>query len=73
MLGYPFVAIAVYWLAQSDGTLWNSALGNFWALVAITMFVHGFKALNQPTAMLPPSEQGTSCHNRGTRGDSECP
>jgi hypothetical protein len=46
-LGYPAVLIAVYWLANSStigGLEW--ALGNLWALGAMSAFVYGFNALN---------------------------
>jgi hypothetical protein len=46
-LGYPLVAIAVYWLVQSSGTDWEWAVGNLWAFAAATLFVQGFNALNQ--------------------------
>jgi hypothetical protein len=46
-IGYPAVVIAVYWLVNSSTTAgleW--ALGNLWALGAMTAFVYGFNALN---------------------------
>jgi ABC-type Fe3+ transport system permease subunit len=48
-LGYPSVAIAVCFLADPSGAAgWNWVLGNVWALVASTVFVCGFQALDQP-------------------------
>ena len=45
-LGYPLVAIAVYWLAQSwHGSDWAWMMGSLWAVVAMVAFVHGFKVL----------------------------
>lgn len=50
-LGYPMVALAVYWLVQSPtSTDWEWAFGNAWGLAAMTAFVLGFNALNgEPT------------------------
>lgn len=46
-MGYPMVAIAAYWLTDSPtDTAWEWALGNLWALTAMTFFVYGFNALN---------------------------
>ena len=47
IIGYPAVVIAVYWLLNSPttaGVEW--ALGNVWALGAMTAFVYGFNTLN---------------------------
>jgi hypothetical protein len=46
-IGYPAVVIALYWLVNSSTTAgleW--ALGNLWALGAMTAFVYGYNALN---------------------------
>jgi hypothetical protein len=46
-VGNPAVVIAVYWLTNSStigGLEW--ALGNLWALAAMSAFVYGFNALN---------------------------
>jgi hypothetical protein len=46
-IGYPAVVIALYWLVNSSTTAgleW--ALGNLWAIGAMTAFVYGFNALN---------------------------
>ena len=46
-MGYPAVAIAVYWLMNAPAaTGLDWALGNLWALAAMTSFVYGFNALN---------------------------
>lgn len=52
-LGYPAVAIAVFWLVESPAaTTWEWALGNLWAFGAMTSFVYGFNALHtQASAM----------------------
>ena len=50
-LGYPLVALAVYWLTASPtATTWEWAMGNAWALAAAMSFVVGFGALNTVTA-----------------------
>ena len=51
MLGYPLVALAVYWLAASPAaTTWEWAVGNAWAFAAVMSFVAGFGALNRVTS-----------------------
>lgn len=46
-IGYPAVAIAVFWLAQATTTMgWEWAIGNLWALGAMVSFVYGFNALH---------------------------
>lgn len=56
-LGYPMVAIAVYWLVDSPtATAWEWALGNLWALAAMVSFVYGFNALNN----VPKQQQSVS-------------
>jgi hypothetical protein len=55
-LGYPAVAIAMYWMLDAPthtGLEW--LLGNLWALAAMICFVHGFNALNAAWDR-PPSE-----------------
>ncbi len=50
-LGYPLVAVAVYWMTAAPATTtWEWALGNAWALAAASSFVAGFGALNRVTA-----------------------
>lgn len=50
-LGYPLVALAVYWLTASPtATTWEWAMGNAWALAAVVSFVVGFGALSRVTA-----------------------
>lgn len=50
-LGYPLVAIAVYWMTTAPTTTtWEWAVGNAWALAAVMSFVAGFGALNRVTA-----------------------
>jgi hypothetical protein len=47
-MGYPALAIAIYWLVQSTTTTgWEWAIGNLWALVAMISFVYGFNALHR--------------------------
>lgn len=49
--GYFLVMIAVYWLTSAPTmTDWEWALGNVWALGAMTAFVYGFGALDRVTA-----------------------
>jgi hypothetical protein len=46
-IGYPAVAVAVYWLMEASSTTgleW--ALGNLWALGAMIAFVRGFNELH---------------------------
>jgi hypothetical protein len=51
-LGYPLVAIAVYWLTTAPATTtWEWAVGNAWALGAAMSFVTGFGALNRVMEM----------------------
>jgi hypothetical protein len=46
-LGYPAVAIAVYWLTPSaSGTDSMWILGTLWSFAAMVCFVRGFDALN---------------------------
>jgi hypothetical protein len=54
-LGYPFVGVAAFFLANAvNDTSWNWAIGNVWALVAVTLFVYGFQSLDTPTPERPP-------------------
>src|SRR3954447_24980887 len=47
IIGYPAVAIAVFWLVQATTTSsWDWAFGNLWALGAMVSFVYGFNALH---------------------------
>ncbi len=47
-LAYPIVLIAVFWLAGAATTTgWEWAIGNFWALCAMVLFVYGFDALQR--------------------------
>ena len=56
-VGYPMVAIAVYWLTASTTTSsWEWLLGDLWALAAMVSFVYGFTALNE----VPKKQQSVS-------------
>jgi hypothetical protein len=70
-LGYPAVAIAVYWLVEATrSTDWAWALGNLWALAAMTFFVYGFNALNGDTSEHTSREPEVNLANSGCRGTS---
>ncbi|MDH6196782.1 hypothetical protein M2272_003435 [Mycobacterium frederiksbergense] len=60
--GYPFVAMAVYWLAQSGGLGWEWGLGTMWALVAMVLFIQGFDALNEPPDDIEKTPTAASGH-----------
>lgn len=50
-LGYPLVAVAVFFLANAiDNNDASWAAGMAWALVSTSLFVYGFQALNNPVA-----------------------
>jgi hypothetical protein len=74
-LGYPFLAVAVYFLAGSTrGTDLNWALGNAWALVATVLFVYGFQALGTssadpaPTGAVEPSRRSRAARSMSRPG-----
>jgi uncharacterized membrane protein len=57
-LGYPFLAVAVYFLAgAADGSGLDWILANAWALVSTCLFVYGFQALDAPTSEPTPVER----------------
>lgn len=48
-LGYPLVAVAVFFLANTIGhTDVNWLIGMVWSLVSVSLFVYGFQALQTP-------------------------
>ncbi len=78
-IGYPAVAIAVFWLVEATTTMgWEWAIGNLWALGAMVSFVYGFNALHcareqlehaaQAIESIPPSasEARTRRHSSAT-------
>jgi hypothetical protein len=70
-LGYPLVAIAVYWLAQSwHGADWAWMMGSGWAIVAMVAFVHGFKllAVESTAPESDPDEPGRGTQSADGRG-----
>ena len=82
-LGYPAVVIAVHWLVEvTSSTDWAWALGNLWALAAMTSFVYGFNALNgdtsehtSPAPEVNPAKSGGRgiCASGGPAANRECP
>jgi len=66
--GYPLVTIAMYWLVQSMSRTaigWEWALGNLWALVAVTSFVYGFNALHTASEQLQSASRTIESIGRG--------
>jgi hypothetical protein len=61
-LGYPMIAIGVYWLATAPtGTDWEWALGNAWVLAACVSVVYGIDALGAV-----PRQQGRTARSLET-------
>ena len=73
-IGYPAVVIAVYWLLNSPtatGLEW--ALGNLWALGAMSSFVYGFNALDAESERQPSSDLRHRVHTASRRPPSDAP
>jgi hypothetical protein len=73
-MGYPMVAIAVYWLTDSPtATGWEWAVGNLWALAAMIFFVYGFNALNRATMYRRAGSRAIETIPHGASGRMQTP